>query len=199
MPKLPPIDPHPKPKSKGKKPAPPKIKTSPTVDPLDVFKVALDADAGSESSGNARQAFNAMLHALNKPQLGRLEKLVQRVRKNALKDKKRQATCDKVSKAIGKRHDLSAETEVALQLEVQKKLKKLSISSIERTPSGKVKQVRLKKKLMTLPALIKEQFRKELEAVEKGLKKGTLIRHRYRQRAENFLERILRSAIDSSL
>ncbi|MEX1013275.1 MAG: hypothetical protein WD595_03085 [Waddliaceae bacterium] len=193
---IPPFGRAPMPKSKGKKPKPPKKKLPEKIKPLDVFKVARDADAGSDSGGS-KEAFNHLMRTLSKSQLGRVEGLVQEIQSRTFDDmdeKSRSlAACKRISDAINERSQKSAVIEASINLQIKEKLDAMQLIDFEKSPSGRVKRVYFKSRWVTIPTLVKRFFQAERRVVRQAMAQGILLREVRRQRARAYVEDEIRS------
>lgn len=194
---IPPIGRHPTPKSKGKKPETPKLKALPDVDPLDVFEVALSADAGTDSSEPG--SLPHLISGMSSKQLGRLERLVRRVQRRVLKEKgnrdRESAACGWIMDIISQHRENSDRMELHLKLTIGEKLAGLSISPLEWTSNGRVKSLRVGDEQLSLRQFISNYLAQEREQIREAMDEGMLIRKRRRQRAENFIESVIRTHI----
>jgi len=191
---IPPIDFHPKPKSKGKKPKPPKLKTRAEMETLDVFKTVFSADAGAESS-DPEEAFEKYIDLLSRPQLTRVERRIRRIKNKVLdteeERQRRDFLCEKMSSAIHSRMETSAEQETLLKVSIKEKLDNLSIVDLERTRSGSLKAVRVDGQWLSIRALIQRELSEELARAQKLLEEGILVRYHRRYGAAAFIKRCI--------
>ena len=188
--RIPPFGKAPKPKSKGKKMKPEKKKLPPKIKPLDVFKVAQNANAGSDSS-SSRDDFDHLMRSLSKSQLGRIEALVQDIQNRTFEDmderEKDLAACKKIEDAIHTRSEKSTEIEASISLQIKEKLDSIQFSAIQKSSSGNVKRVRRRNRWISIPTLIKRYFQRERRVIRKALDQGMLIRAARKQKARAYL------------
>jgi len=198
---IPPLSRYPKPRSKGKKPKPKKLKPAPTIDPIDVFKTAMHADAGADSSHDPNSLLYDLINQLSGPQLKKLDVLIQKVQTRVLHSLEEQLllaeACKRISAATLERRQRSRAEKASLMLTLQESLGTLKLSDIEYSSDGKIQALRVERKKMSLQTFMKQYLSDELSLVGSLMDSGTLLPDGKRQNPQSFLESMLRAYFTS--
>lgn len=192
---IPPIDPTPKPKSKGKKPPPKKLRTPEEIEALDVFKSMLEADAGAEASSDPQQTFQKYIHFLSRAELTRVERRIRRINKKLLGSEKererRDFLCRKMESAIRHRREESQAQEALLKARIRERLEQLSIVDVECNHSGVLRRVQIDGQSFSIRVLINRYFSEELAQARQLLAEGVIVRFHKRYGGFAFVKRCI--------
>lgn len=192
---IPPLPQHPKPKSKGQKPATPKLKVGPSVDPLDVFETAMNADAGAGSSSSSAETFDRFISYMSRSQLDQVDKLVQQVQTKVLSSEEeehnRERTCKRISDATAQRRERSVTAEANIRQRVQARLDQLEISEVRFSKSMRLQSLEIANKRISVQKLVRSCLHHELLAIEAAIADGSLLIERKGQTALSIMRRMI--------
>ena len=164
--------PIPKPKPKGKNPKAKKIKKA-AGKKFDIFETLFESDAGSESSRQSASYYEE-IQKLSKPQLTKLEKKVQNIRRSLIKSRKKtkepEKRCSQIIGWIDDRMKYSQIHEELLMKMIRKKVKRYEIA-----PTSSPDHFTVKKEKYSFRRLSRHYFKEELEQIEKDLESGVLL------------------------
>lgn len=192
----PPISPIIKPKSKGKKAKPKKLKPPPEMEKLDVFLVELEADAGEERSDQSADDFGAIIKSMSKAQLSKLEKRIAKIRDQILEDgskSKRKKRCNQAVALISNVLENSKAEESKINLILQSKIDQLHISQIETNKKGDPSLIFLKNKKYTINRFIKIFLHSEFTYVQESFQQKKMIRTHRNHGAHAYIKRYLKN------
>lgn len=187
-----PIGKHPKPKSKGKKPKAPKIKTGKKISSLDLFFTSLDADAGSESS---KSKYVDSIKKLSKGQLNKLDRLIKKIRRKRLMVKiepgEMDNICNEIEAAIEDRIQASQLNEATLSIQIEEKLLQLDVHDVEFKTKKEIRRVCVDDQWMSLRRFIQRYFEDEINYAKQLMEDGQLITPNIRHGSFAFIKRFV--------
>jgi len=190
----------PKPKSKGKKPAPPKFSVNPDVDKLDVFRVIMHSDAGEESSHSSAEVFNLFLTYLSRSELKEVDKKIRGQSKRLMKKLGNKASIveegyAEFKKTLNEYLEHSIQEELLLLERVEEKLEDLKIERVDWTEKNKISRLVVSGRTYSLDRFIRTFLKEELKHVETRLDEGKIIRKYKRQRPKRLIQEALEEAL----
>jgi len=190
----------PKPKSKGKKHAPPPLKGMPDVDVLDIFQSMLETDAGSDPSHqNPGNFYASYLSQMSKPQIRRLDRKIHRMYNKKLQhssdNKRTKKTYHQFRDAINEHIEKARSHEIALQERITKTLKQLKIEEVEVNKAGKITHLQLNKKRYSIIRFINTFLSAIHKNTHEMIASGKLVRESRRHSARWFLIKAIEDAL----
>lgn len=189
---VPPFGKHPKPKSKGVRKKSKGIKPKPEVKAMNVFKTAMESDAGADTTSQSKEAFESMLESMSEAEMGHLERLVFKIQKETLGKKgKENATSKRLKEAIEEKRILSAKQDAELRGDIKEKIQHFAPEVSEWKSNGDPKRVTVEGKQISIKRFITKYFFLEIERVSDLFEQGVLTKKRKGQRPENYIRRIV--------
>ena len=141
-----------------------------------------------------------MIYEMSDSELTKLDQLIEKVKKKALKNKseeKRQKNiCKRISNAISKRRERALEVDTQLKFDILSQLEKINLTHIQPSPMGTIEYFYIEKEKLSMDDFIQKYFEDILVKIRECIAKNTIISTRKGQSAKSHLGKILNKVID---